>query len=92
MVFGRDIDVSISLDDYHRRQSFVWHAQDSASTHCGVKILDPLPYLCRDGRCFGKVLGRPIYYDDDHMSDFGNKLLTPMFSSVFSDQSVVKSR
>jgi hypothetical protein len=76
-------DFSISLSDYHERQDFVWKAQDAARDHCGVKILDPLPYLCHDGRCYGAKEGRPIYYDDDHLSEFGNKLLVPMFAEVF---------
>jgi hypothetical protein len=26
--------------------------------------------------------GRPIYYDGDHMSEYGNKFLAPMFESA----------
>ncbi len=62
----------------------VWAAQDAAAAQCGVKILDPLPYLCHDGRCWGSKDGRPIYYDDDHLSEYGNKLLVPMFKEVFA--------
>jgi hypothetical protein len=62
----------------------VWAAQDAAAAQCGVKILDPLPYLCQDGRCWGSKDGRPIYYDDDHLSEYGNKLLVPMFKEVFA--------
>ena len=83
MVFGGGHDISISLADYHQRHAFVWAAQDAARDRCGVKILDPLPYLCRDGRCFGSKDGRPLYYDDDHLSEFGNRLLVPMFAEVF---------
>jgi hypothetical protein len=49
-----------------------------------VEILDPLPYLCWDGVCHGSKEGRPLYYDDNHLSEFGNKLLVPMFAKVFS--------
>ena len=51
----------------------------------GAEILNPLPYLCDDEKCYGSINGKPIYYDDDHMSESGNKLLVPMFSSVFDD-------
>lgn len=77
------VDFSISLDEYRQRQDFIWAAQDAAREQCGVKILDPLPYLCHDGRCYGAKSGRPIYYDDDHLSESGNKLLVPMFAEVF---------
>ncbi|MGU5952374.1 acyltransferase family protein [Klebsiella pneumoniae] len=85
LMFGKpDPTISISLEEYHARHKVVWAAQDAAAAQCGVKILDPLPYLCHDGRCWGSKDGRPIYSDDDHLSEFGNKLLVPMFKQVFA--------
>ena len=83
MVWGQQNEVSISLAQYHQRHAFVWAAQDNARKRCGIKILDPLPYLCADGRCHGTKNGRPLYSDDNHLSEFGNKLLVPMFAEVF---------
>jgi peptidoglycan/LPS O-acetylase OafA/YrhL len=83
---GKFEDMSISLAEYHQRQGFIWAAQDAARDQCGVKILDPLPYLCHDGRCYGAKEGRPLYFDDDHLSEFGNKLLVPMFATVFTSR------
>ncbi|EEW7014461.1 acyltransferase family protein [Escherichia coli] len=84
LAFGKQsTEISISLEEYHARHKLVWDAQDVAAARCGVKILDPLPYLCHDGRCWGSKNGRPIYYDDDHLSEYGNKLLVPMFKQVF---------
>lgn len=83
MVWGQRTEVFISLTEYHKRHADTWAAQDAARDRCGVKILDPLPYLCRDGRCYGAKDGRPLYYDDDHLSEWGNKLLVPMFAEVF---------
>ncbi|WP_283669677.1 SGNH hydrolase domain-containing protein, partial [Escherichia coli] len=37
-----------------------------------------------DGRCWGSKDGRPIYFDDDHLSEYGNKLLVPMFKEIFA--------
>lgn len=85
IMLGREkVDVSISLSDYYKRHAFVWESQDLARKECGVKILNPLPYLCKEGRCWGSVNGKPIYYDDDHLSESGNKLLTPMFAQIFN--------
>jgi peptidoglycan/LPS O-acetylase OafA/YrhL len=83
MALGRHKDISISLAAYHQRHDLVWAAQDAARDDCGVKILDPLPYLCRDGQCPGMKDGRPIYYDDHHLNESGNRLLIPMFAEVF---------
>ena len=85
MMLGRNEDLSVPLSDYMRRNAWVWAAQDAARERCGVRILDPLPYLCQEGRCYGSRNGRPLYTDDDHLSEFGNKLLAPMFAAVFRD-------
>ena len=84
MILGKKPDPSISLESYHERHRLIWAAQDAAQAQCGIEILDPLPYLCHDGRCYGSKNGRPLYFDDDHLSEYGNKLLIPMFSEVFS--------
>ena len=76
-------DIKITLDEYHERHAFTWAMQDEAAAKCGVKILDPLPYLCDDQYCYGSKNGRPLYYDDDHLSEYGNKYLVPMFEQVF---------
>jgi peptidoglycan/LPS O-acetylase OafA/YrhL len=83
MVWGVHKEVTLSLSDYHARNDFAWAAQDAAHDQCGVQILDPLPYLCWDGTCHGSKDGRPLYYDDNHLSEFGNKLLVPMFAKIF---------
>lgn len=83
MVWGQHNEVSVAVADYHQRNAFIWAAQDAARDRCGVKILDPLPYLCSEGRCHGSKGGRPLYSDDDHLSEFGNKVLIPMFAPVF---------
>lgn len=86
LMFGLNDDISISLDQYHERHKLIWDAQDQAAKQCGVKILDPLPYLCDNQYCYGSKNGRPLYFDDDHLSEYGNKYLVPMFEQVFRDQ------
>lgn len=91
MMRGETTNVSTSLIEYHQRQSFVWAAQNTARDQCGIKILDPLPYLCHDERCYGDKDGKPLYYDADHLSEYGNKLLVPMFADIFKDRNLYKS-
>lgn len=83
IMFGNPHRVSIALTEYHQRNSFIWSAQDEARARCGVKILDPLPYLCTNGSCQGTKGDRPLYLDDNHLSEYGNKLLVPMFAEIF---------
>ena len=83
MIFGMDNDLSISIESYRERNAWVWAAQDAARDQCGIKILDPTAYLCRDGRCWGSMNGVPLYVDDDHLGRVGNKMLEPMFTEVY---------
>ncbi|MBD3800599.1 MAG: acyltransferase, partial [Campylobacterales bacterium] len=89
IMFGRgNEDIKITLAEYHERQKLIYQIQDEAAEKCGVKILDPLPYLCDDQYCYGSKNGRPLYYDDDHLSEYGNKFLVPMFEQVFKDHKI----
>ncbi|QGH60148.1 acyltransferase family protein [Serratia proteamaculans] len=84
MMLGKEAPhIYLSESDYMKRHSFVWEAQDEAAAKCGVKILNPLPLLCKNGKCESTHDGRPIYYDDNHVSEYGNKLLVPMFQKMF---------
>lgn len=91
LLLGEEERISISLEEYHQRHAFVWETQDLAAQRCGVKILDPLPYLCIEGHCRGDRDGLPIYYDDDHLNERGGSLLVAMFRQVF-DSNLALSR
>ena len=82
---GLGEDITVSEIEYREKYKWVWTAQDAARDQCGVKILDPTPYLCQGGRCYGSKNGRPLFYDSHHLSEYGNKLLVPMFRSIFSN-------
>ncbi|MEY8251711.1 MAG: SGNH hydrolase domain-containing protein, partial [Colwellia sp.] len=75
-------DLSIDYNLYLQRNGRVRDIIDEVAITGGIQVLDPAPYLCRGGRCIAQLEGRPIYLDGDHMSEYGNKLLTPMFKAV----------
>lgn len=84
LIFGRSAEeVSISLEEYNKRAKTIWKAQDVTAQKCGAVILNPLPYLCDDQNCYGSLNGQPLYIDTNHLNEFGNKLLIPMFEEVF---------
>lgn len=76
-------DVSISQAKYRQKTEFIWQAQDRAVNQCGVKVIDPSRWLCTDGRCMGSKNLQPLYFDDNHLSETGNRLLVPMFKTLF---------
>lgn len=76
-------DVSIRDDLYFERNHKIRDIISKSAKKCGAVVADPYEYLCTDGVCKGTKDGRPIYYDGDHMSEYGNKILTPMFEKSF---------
>lgn len=87
LILGRDAsDIKITLDEYYNRNKIIWDIQDKAVKQCNIKILNPLPYLCDKDYCYGSKNGRPLYSDDDHLSEYGNKFLLPMFEEIFKSE------
>ena len=86
LMLGNERPISISREQYQQRNAFIWNLQDEASQHCGARLLDPLPYLCDEQRCYGSKNGMPLYADGDHLSEYGNRLLVPMFARIFREQ------
>lgn len=84
---GSAAEVAISRQQYELRNAYAWQTQDLAAERCGVKILDPLPYLCPDENCPGDLDGLPLYSDDDHLNARGGELLVPLFRNLFNQAS-----
>ena len=89
MYEAREIDVSVIRDDYDSHNFKARDLNGIAAKTCNASVIDPREYLCDTTTCFGSINKRPLYYDDDHLSEFGNKLLVPMFSKVWNQQVAV---
>ena len=76
---NKTTDLSVDLKTYQARNHEIRRIIQQAATQCGATVLDPAQTLCQHGRCIAEVNGRPLYYDSDHLSEYGNKQLTPMF-------------
>lgn len=88
IVFNRPVaEVAIKKSTYKDKVHDIWLAQDAVAEKCGVKILDPTPFLCDAKYCYGSKNGRPLYYDNGHLSEYGNKFLVPMFEEIFKTRS-----
>lgn len=78
-------DILLPLEQYQQHQEFVLSLMEQAQQQCGVKLLDPIPYLCSDGKnCMGSQGGTSFYGDDNHLNGHGAKLLEPMFVPIFN--------
>lgn len=81
-----DREIYLPLDEYMQHHEYAFKLVEQAKEQCGAKVLDPTEYLCKDGKCQGLHNDIPVYYDDNHISEYGNKLLTPMFAKIWENQ------
>lgn len=84
MLRGLPANVSITRDQYDARNGFVRNIMTQAADQCNIKLLDPVPYMCDQDYCYGQRNGVPLYVDDDHLSEYGNRYLIPLFRPIFS--------
>lgn len=75
-------DVMINKNIYLSRNELIFNLNEELINQCNISILDTSKYLCDNEVCYGSKSGRPLFFDGDHMSEFGNKLLVPMFNEV----------
>jgi peptidoglycan/LPS O-acetylase OafA/YrhL len=75
-------DLFISYDDYIKRNSNVINVFDTLVDMCGVKVIHVEESLCKQNKCSGTENNRPIYYDDNHLSEWGNQRLIESFKKL----------
>jgi hypothetical protein len=49
-----------------------------------VTIIDPADALCEDQQCLAVAGGKPLYFDDNHLSIYGTERLKRLFSDVLA--------
>lgn len=80
MLLGlEDIDIKIPLSAYYERNKTIRNLIDRVTRNNEIESIDPIPYLCDTLMCRGQLSGRPLFFDDNHLSEHGNKLIKPMF-------------
>ncbi|MFJ2711234.1 acyltransferase family protein [Pseudomonas sp. NPDC087346] len=71
------------LNEHLARQQFFTDLFNSMSAvDSGVHVLDPTPFMCKDGLCVIDVDGHSQYKDADHLSDMGSARLSPLFAPI----------
>jgi hypothetical protein len=77
-------DITTSRAGHEHAQREVLDLLGEAERRCGIRLLDPLPYLCREEICDGSRGHHPLYRDQHHLTPHGARLLAPMFRKVLS--------
>ncbi|MCD9475484.1 acyltransferase family protein [Photobacterium phosphoreum] len=79
---GKNKRVFESVHEYEKRNKLALELLNEVSKNKKVKILDVKPYFCDKNYCYGDDNGIPLYRDDDHVSEYGNKILIPLFNKI----------
>jgi len=53
-----------------------------SSMYPNLVVWDPFPVLCPQDPCRAAAAAGPLFFDGDHLTNFGNQLLYPHFLSV----------
>lgn len=56
-----------------------------AVRHPLLTVWDPLPWLCGPDTCAAVTDGEPLFFDNDHLSGHGNRVLLPSFRQTLVD-------
>lgn len=78
-------DFSIDESLYLQRNTKIRNLLNKVAYANDSIVLDPAKILCNGNKCIAQIQNRPIYFDGDHLSEFGNKLLAPMFLTIVKE-------
>lgn len=85
-------DISRNLMEKYRAP--ILQSYEELGEKIPLSVWDPLPFLCGKEFCHAYKNGKPLFFDGDHLSGYGNKVLFPSFSHFMSavfDPSINKS-
>lgn len=84
MLGYKNVDLSLPSFKYYEKNASIRAIITDSAKKCGATVLDPAEYLCTQGKCIAQLNNRPIYQDGDHLSEYGNRLLTPLFNNALN--------
>lgn len=76
--------VKISVKEYYQRNAIFNSLIPKLETQCNVIRIPVKESLCSKDFCYGDYDGRPLYFDDDHLSEYGASKLIPIFRSMIT--------
>ena len=83
-MYGSQQETRVSRADYQRRNQTALQLLTEAQTLCGARLIEPAAQLCPGDYCQIEQEGRSLYYDDDHLSGRGARLLLPLLEQALT--------
>ena len=81
LLMGRKSDIHVREEDFLVRQIETIPVLNLLTSD-RVKVVFPHSRLCAGGLCPAVAGGKPLYYDDNHLSHFGALTLAPMIAEA----------
>ncbi len=81
--FGTHWDIAPTLNEYRIRQRDVFAILTTLQHEVPFELVLPHLALCNDHDCPVARDGAPLYHDEEHLTSYGARTLTPLFSGVF---------
>lgn len=74
------------LGEYRKDQTYVQEfLYREKARHPNLEIVDPATMLCPQGTCISIADGKPLYFDDNHLSHAGALLYASLFKPYFAE-------
>ena len=91
-LFNTNFDeVSISTSRYQAKNLEYLDIIKRTASECNATILDTTTYLCDKTKCSGTINKKPLYFDNNHLTETGNKLLIPLFKTIWNQENSLRN-
>jgi len=84
----QSVDIRPSVQDFTKRQSFVFDVFAKMAKKYAVQTVWPHHYLCDAGFCAVQKNGVPLYIDDQHLTRSAATSMAAVFDPIFSSRIV----
>jgi len=82
--FGFDDDIAPTRAEFEARQRVTFDILDRVAAQHGATVVPVHQVLCSEYICrVTSRNGRPLYYDDDHLSFAGGRVIVPALQRIF---------
>lgn len=81
-----DFRVKIKFSEYEERNKIFSEIASRLKKECNVNYIPVKDKFCDSQFCYGDIDGRPVFFDDDHLSEFGASQLIPRFKDFLTSK------
>jgi peptidoglycan/LPS O-acetylase OafA/YrhL len=81
---NEDLPETIPLSSFSARQKLAFSALNGIKDHPQIVRIKPHEKMLQNNQLIIQVNGNALYYDDDHLSNHGAELISPLLDPIFA--------